>query len=173
MLRSPCLATSDSATPEALTRLSMMSTAWAILSWVIASPVAVDADSVIRVPPWRSSPSFGAQVPMTATATYIAATQRAKMISVRPGRDAFRAMGSLSVLREVGRGFGVAVAEVVVGHPGLGRREDPGHRPARHPHLHPGAQLDAEELALVRDVGDRGDDAGTEQHLVAHRQPAL
>src|SRR3712207_6184532 len=136
MLRLPCLATSDSETPEAFTRLSMMSTAWAILSCVISSPVAVEADSVIRVPPWRSSPSLGAQTPVIASPTYIASTVRAKMISVRPGRDAVRAMECLSVLREVGRRLGVAPAQACVG--GVGQAgprgpEDARHRTAGHP----------------------------------------
>ena len=59
----PCVVTSASETPEPLTRASMMSAAWLRLS-LLTLPSAI---SVIWVPPSRSSPSAGFQVPTRAT----------------------------------------------------------------------------------------------------------
>ena len=47
----PWVATSDSATPWPLTRLSMIAAASSSFSGVISSPVVVLALSVMRVPP--------------------------------------------------------------------------------------------------------------------------
>ena len=59
----PCVVTSASETPEPLTRSLMMLAAWLRLS-LLTFPEAV---SVICVPPSRSRPSAGFQVPIRAT----------------------------------------------------------------------------------------------------------
>ncbi len=73
----------------ALTRLSMIPAASSTFSGVTFSPEAVFASRVIRVPPCRSSPSFGFQVSPSATPAYNAATTSPNTMSVRPGRRAF------------------------------------------------------------------------------------
>src|SRR4051794_19199062 len=101
MLLLPWVETSDSATPEAFTRLSMIPAASLSFSGVTASPVVVEAVSVIAVPPWRSRPNAGFQVFDTARPTYMARTTSAKTSSVRPGRYAFFAIVLLGL---AGRG---------------------------------------------------------------------
>ena len=63
MKRPPWVVTSDSATPEAFTRASMICRASSRLS----EEGSFSAVSVIRVPPWRSRPSAGFQLPASAT----------------------------------------------------------------------------------------------------------
>ncbi len=65
MLRTPWVDTSASETPLPLTRASTMLAACLSLVSVTASPSEI-ADSVIRVPPSRSRPSRGFQVPPSA-----------------------------------------------------------------------------------------------------------
>ncbi len=100
----PCVVTSASETPLALTRWSMMSAASVRLSLVTSLPEAV---SVIRVPPSRSSPSAGFQVPPMATRPKMIATAMKNTTRVRPGRAVLRAMSVL--LRAVDDGALVLV----------------------------------------------------------------
>ena len=58
MLRLPWVVTSASETPLPLTRASTMLAACFSLVWVTAPPESI-AESVIRVPPSRSSPRRG------------------------------------------------------------------------------------------------------------------
>ena len=87
MMSLPWVETSDSATPAPLTRLLMIPTASSSLSLVTDPPPEALAWSVIRVPPWRSSPSLGFHEPTAAAAANMPAMTSRKTMSVRPGRE--------------------------------------------------------------------------------------
>lgn len=61
--RAPSIWISAPATPDPLTRLSMMERACAIWALVGSDPSVVRAVSVMRVPPCRSMPSLGVLEP--------------------------------------------------------------------------------------------------------------
>src|SRR5690349_12932430 len=88
----PCVVTSASLKPVALTRLSMIDAASSRFCWD-GFPFAVN---VIRVPPWRSRPRAGFQVPPIATRPKSTAMPIAKTINVRPAWAA--ALRAMSVL---------------------------------------------------------------------------
>src|SRR5688500_2300263 len=75
----------------------MIAAASSSFSGVISSPVSGEASNVMRVPPCRSSPSFGVQSLLRARPPYMASTASRKTISVRPCRDAFFAIMLLVV----------------------------------------------------------------------------
>ena len=83
---SPAVVTSDSPTPRLSTRFWMIVLACCrLLGSMVPVPEVFWAVSVIVVPPWRSSPSLGTQVPLTAIRVINPATSTASTIRVRPG----------------------------------------------------------------------------------------
>ncbi len=82
----PSTCTCAPATPEPLTRRSMMSLAWFIASRDGVDPSAVRALSVILVPPWRSMPSFGVLEPgVKNTSAYRPIMMTRKVVISRQG----------------------------------------------------------------------------------------
>jgi hypothetical protein len=83
---SPEVVTSDSPTPRLSTRLWMIVFASCRLFGSTAPvPVVFFAVRVIVVPPRRSRPSFGVQLPLTANRVISPATSTAKTMRMRPG----------------------------------------------------------------------------------------
>ena len=85
----PCVVTSASATPEPLTRWSMIPAASARFS-SLGEP---SETSVIRVPPCRSSPRVGVHEPAMATSAKMIPSPTKNPTSLRPGRRESRATG--------------------------------------------------------------------------------
>ena len=85
----PCDETSDSATPNELTRWRIMETAWSIASLVTlpSSPGAIRGCNVTEVPPRRSRPKRTEVAPCTKTRAVIATTIRPRIAKVRTGRE--------------------------------------------------------------------------------------
>ena len=81
MNRLPCTVTSASATPEPLTRWSMILRA-SLSDSALGLPLGV---SRMLVPPWRSRPSSGFQVPARATSPKAIASPRKNTAEGAPG----------------------------------------------------------------------------------------
>ena len=82
----PEVVTSDSPTPRLSTRLWMIVLAsWRLVGSTWPVPLVFLAVSVIVVPPCRSRPSFGVQVPLSAISAVEGGDDGARMIRVRPG----------------------------------------------------------------------------------------
>ncbi len=150
MILLPCWVTSDSATPEPLTRSSMIARA----SFIDCSLGSPSATRVIRVPPCRSRPSSGFQDPARATRPKMIAVPRRNTTRVRPGRADVRAMSVLLGL--------------VGNERWLDDRPDGA---AGDLDGHPVGDPDPE--VLVGDLRHGGEDAGGEHHLVPDLQRSL
>src|SRR4051812_49353677 len=161
----PWVVTSASLKPVALTRLSMMEAASSRFSW-LGLPLAV---RVIRVPPWRSSPRAGFQVPPMATRPKITAIPIAKTTNVRPAwAAALRAMSALLL-----RTGAVGVRLVVLRLEGLvlvlvDLAADRAARDLDHDALG-----DLDQDVVVRDLAHGGVDARRQHDLLVHVQRGL
>jgi hypothetical protein len=165
----PWVVTSASETPEPLTRELMMSLAWLSLSLVTVPPMAC-ACRVMRVPPWRSSPSLGFQFPSDATVRYMMPRTIPKISRVRVGLDDLLATSVHSCVIVAGLPAGRAgyLVRAVRGRLVL---DDLGDGTPVDPDDSAGRELDVHYLAL--DVDHGAEEPAREHDLVAGGQGGL